>query len=166
VREERGVYVVAAEFTATAPAAIALETLTDYENIPRFMPAVRSSRVVERGDGYTIVEQEATATFMRFSKRIHLALDVREQPGRVQFTDRSGKSFTRYEGTWSLTEREGRTTIGYHLTAQPSFDMPAFLMKRLLKRDAVQMIARLQAEIAARAALRQALGPVPTDRAP
>jgi hypothetical protein len=39
------------------------------------------------------------------------------------------------------------------------FDVPAFLLKRLLKRDALEMIAGLQAEIAARARARETAGP-------
>jgi carbon monoxide dehydrogenase subunit G len=154
VREERGIYVVSAEFTVPASAAAALATLTDYENIPRFMPAVKTSTVVKRGEGFAIVEQEAVATFMLFSKRIHLALDVREDSGTVRFTDRCGRSFERYEGAWTVREMNGRTTIAYHLTAKPSFEVPAFLLKRLLKRDALQMIGHLQTEIASRAAAR------------
>ena len=155
VREEKGgLYVVTAEFVVAGPAAAAVAALTDYENIPRFMPAVKTSRVVERGEGYALVKQEAEASFMLFSKKISLALDVREEPGVIRFTDRCGKSFERYEGTWTVTEAGGRTTIAYRLAAKPSFDVPGFLLKRLLKRDAVQMIGQLQAEIAGRAAAR------------
>ena len=128
--------------------------LTDYENIPRFMPAVKTSTVTERGDDYAVVEQEAVATFMLFSKRIHLVLDVQEHAGTIRFSDRCGKSFERYEGAWTVSDTGGRTTIGYRLTAKPSFDVPAFLLKRLLKRDALQMIGHLQTEIASRAAAR------------
>jgi carbon monoxide dehydrogenase subunit G len=154
VREERGVYVVAAEFSVAGPAATALATLTDYDNIPRFMPAMKTSTVVERGDYYAVVEQEAVATFMMFSKRIHLALEVREDAGTVRFIDRCAKSFERYEGAWTVSERGGRTMIGYQLTAKPSFEVPSFLLRRLLKRDALQMIGHLRTEIAARAARR------------
>ena len=154
VREQRGVYVVTAEFAVAGPAAAAVAALTDYENIPRFMPAVKTSRVVERGEGYALVKQEAEASFMLFSKKVFLALDVREQPGIIRFTDRCGRSFERYEGTWTVSETGGRTTIAYHLTAKPSFEVPGFLLKRLLKRDATQMIGHLQAEIAGRTAAR------------
>jgi len=41
--------------------------------------------------------------------------------------------------------------VTYELSAKPSFDVPEFLLKRLLKRDASQMIERLKAEVAARA---------------
>jgi hypothetical protein len=150
VREQRGVYTVSAEFTAAAPAHVTLGTLTDYENIPRFMPAVRTSTVAERGDGYALLEQEAIASFMMFSKRIHLTLEVREAAGVIRFIDRCGKSFERYEGSWTVTESGGRSLVVYRLTAKPSFEVPGFLLKRLLKRDAIQMIESLQSEIAAR----------------
>jgi ribosome-associated toxin RatA of RatAB toxin-antitoxin module len=151
VREEGGVYVVAATFNVSQSAVTAVEVLTDYEQIPRFMPDVRTSRVLERTDSLTVVEQEAVAKLMMFSKRIHLVLEVHQRPGEIRFRDRCGKSFARYEGVWTITESGGQTAIAYRLTAKPSFDVPEFLLKRLLKRDASQMIQRLQAEIVARA---------------
>jgi hypothetical protein len=158
VREERGVYVVSAEFTVPGSPATAVATLTDYDNIPHFMPAVKTSKVIERSDDYAVVEQEAMATFMLFSKRIHLALVVREHAGTVRFSDRCGKSFEHYEGAWTISERGGHTVIGYDLAAKPSFEIPSFVLKRLLKRDAVQMIGHLRTEIAARTGPRNTAG--------
>jgi ribosome-associated toxin RatA of RatAB toxin-antitoxin module len=151
VTERAGVYRVAASFSVDQPRQLALATLTDYEAIPRFMPEVRTSRVVERRGDRMIVEQEAVARFMLFSKRVHLVLDVQQEPARIRFSDRCGESFSRYDGTWTLTERAATTQITYELEAQPSFDVPAFLLRRLLKRDASQMIERLRTEMASRA---------------
>ena len=150
VREDGGVYTVAAAFVVPEPASVVVAVLTDYEEIPRFMPDVRTSNVLERGEGLTVVEQEAVARLMMFSKRIYLVLEIHETSGTIRFRDRCGKSFARYEGAWTITERDGGAAIAYELTAAPSFDVPEFLLKRLLKRDAVQMIERLQTEIAAR----------------
>lgn len=75
---------------------------------------------------------------------------VTESADSLVFRDRSGRSFTRYEGTWRLCEVNGHTQILYELTAQPSFDVPEFLLKRLLKRDSGQMIEGLRREIEAR----------------
>jgi ribosome-associated toxin RatA of RatAB toxin-antitoxin module len=150
VGERGGVYTVEATFGVSQPASSARAVLTDYEDIPRFMPDVRRSTVLEQVGGRTVVEQEAVARVMMFSKRIHLVLEVHEESGTIRFRDRCGTSFAHYEGSWTLTERHGETSIAYQLTAQPSFDVPEFLVKRLLKRDATQMIASLQAEIAAR----------------
>jgi carbon monoxide dehydrogenase subunit G len=150
VHETGGIYRVLATFSVAQPPAAVMGVLSDYDQISRFMPDVRSSTVLERSDNHTVVEQEAVAKFLMFSKRIHLVLDVEETPGSLRFRDRCGASFSRYEGRWTLTEVGGRTLIAYELTAHPSFDVPEFLLTRLLKRDSTRMIQRLRAEIAAR----------------
>jgi ribosome-associated toxin RatA of RatAB toxin-antitoxin module len=152
VREEGGVYRVAATFEAAQPSSLVRQVLTDYDQIPRFMPGVRSSRVIAREPAHVVVEQEAHAKVLFFSKTIHLRLVVRETPDTIAFTDACGRSFHRYEGTWTLREQDGKAVVTYQLIAQPAFDVPEFLLTRLLKRDATRMIAGLQAEISARAA--------------
>jgi ribosome-associated toxin RatA of RatAB toxin-antitoxin module len=150
VREEKGVFTVSAEFEVPQTPACALAVLTDYERIPSFMPGVTTSVIRERSAGRTIVEQEALARMMFFSKRIHLLLEVREDEDTLTFKDSARRSFTRYEGTWRLSRRDGQTVIRYELRAQPNFEVPGFLLRRLLKRDARQMIDALRVELAAR----------------
>jgi carbon monoxide dehydrogenase subunit G len=150
VHEERGVYSVVARFTVEQPPSVALTVLTDYEQIPRFMPGVRTSTVLERTAGHAVVEQEAVSSIMMFSKRVHLVLEIDEQLDALLFRDRCGLSFARYEGAWRVSAENGRTTITYELTADPSFDIPGFVLKRLLRRDSTQMIERLKVEMAAR----------------
>jgi hypothetical protein len=48
-----------------------------------------------------------------------------------------------------MADEHGDTRISYRLTATPRFDVPNWLLSRLLKRDAVEMIERLRAEIVA-----------------
>jgi ribosome-associated toxin RatA of RatAB toxin-antitoxin module len=150
VREARGIYSVTARFQVPQSPALALAVLTDYAQIPRFMPGVETSLVLERSPGRAVVEQEAVSRLMLFSKRVHLVLEITESADSLIFRDRSGRSFTRYEGTWLLCDVNGQTQILYELTAQPSFDVPEFLLKRLLRRDSGQMIEGLRREIAAR----------------
>jgi carbon monoxide dehydrogenase subunit G len=151
VREERGVYTVAARFVVDQPPAVVLAVLSDYEQIPRFMPRVRTSVVLERTAGRAVVEQDAVSGVMLFTKRVHLVLEIEEQPGALLFRDRCGRSFARYEGAWRVSLADGRTVITYELTADPSFGVPRFMLERLLRRDSAEMIERLQREIAARA---------------
>lgn len=159
VREEKGVYRVVAHFLVDQPPSVALTVLTDYEQIPRFMPDVRTSIVRERGTGWAVVEQEAVSAFMMFSKRVHLVLDIEEQTDALIFRDRCARSFVRYEGAWRLSHHDGQTAITYELTAEPSFEVPEWMLKRLMRRDAGQMIERLQREIAARAANTSLMSP-------
>jgi carbon monoxide dehydrogenase subunit G len=150
VSEDRGVYSVTAQFDVPAPPAVALAVLTDYEQIPRFMPGVRTSIVQERARGRAVVEQEAVSKFMMFSKRVHLVLEIAEAQEAVSFRDRCGKSFARYEGEWRLMAKESGTGLTYTLTAQPSFEVPGFILKRLLERDSKEMIEQLRREVARR----------------
>jgi ribosome-associated toxin RatA of RatAB toxin-antitoxin module len=151
VREQDDSYSVRAVFSVAQPASTVFAVLTDYDRIPEFMPDVRTSRVIERTDRHAVIEQEAVARFMMFSKRIHLVLDVDEELGGIRFHDRCGRSFSIYEGVWTITEQAGRTAVAYQLTAKPTFEVPEFLLKRLLKRDAKEMIERLAKEIEGRA---------------
>lgn len=154
VVETGGTYQVTAEFTVpTTPAAVAA-VLTDFERIPEFMPEVTSSEVLSRTEAGLVVQQEAIAKFLMFSKRMHLVLDVSHDGGTIRFRDRCGKSFTSYEGAWQLTGAGGHTAIAYTLSAKPAFEVPRFVLTRLLKRDAAAMVERLRMEIAARAASR------------
>ena len=152
VHEDRGVYTVVARFFVDQPPSAALAVLADYDQISRFMPGVRSSVVLERAAGHAVVEQEAVSSVMLFSKRVHLVLEIDEQPDALVFRDRCGRSFARYEGAWRVSPANGRTAIAYELTAEPSFDVPGFMLKRLLRRDSTAMIERLQREIAGRGA--------------
>jgi carbon monoxide dehydrogenase subunit G len=151
---EGGSYTVSAQFSVAAPAATVRAVLTDYEQIPRFMPGIRTSRVLDRGDGRARIEQEAVSKFMMFSKRVHLVLDIAEESDVVRFRDRCEKSFTSYEGAWTIADRGARTEVQYELTATPAFDVPGFVLRRLLDRDARAMIEGLRSEIATRAMTR------------
>lgn len=154
VAEDGGHYTVTARFVVPEPAAIAREVLTDYPAIPRFMPDVRTSLVLERGDRRARVEQEAVSKYMFFSKTIHLVLDVEEGDTVIAFRDRCGRSFTRYEGSWSVRQQAEQTELTYELAARPAFSVPGFVLKKLLNRDAAIMVDRLRREIRARGAAR------------
>jgi ribosome-associated toxin RatA of RatAB toxin-antitoxin module len=154
VQENRtGAYVVTARFHSGETPDVVRAVLTDYANIPRFMPDVRASEVVERQDGVVRVDQEAVSEYMFFSKRVHLKLEIEEGAQTIRFRDTCNKSFDMYEGAWTLTPREDGTEIAYELTAKPAFSVPGFVLRKLLNRDARAMIERLQAEIATRGTL-------------
>ncbi|HET7698261.1 MAG TPA: SRPBCC family protein [Vicinamibacterales bacterium] len=153
VREERGVYSVSARFHVAQPPAVALAVLTDYENIPRFLPDVTSSVVRERSVAHAVVEQEAVSRMMMFSKKVHLLLEITEEGNAIRFRDRSGRSFERYEGSWRVAARGRGSDVTYELTAKPGFEVPDFILRRLLKRDSTRTIERLAAEITTRGTL-------------
>jgi carbon monoxide dehydrogenase subunit G len=152
VREQRGVYSVTARFQVSQPPDVVRAVLTDYEAIPEFLPHVKSSVVLEREPGRAVVRQEASSRFMLFSKRVHLVLEIDEESHHLGFQDRSKQSFARYEGSWCFNPADAGTEILYQLVADPAFDVPGFILKRLLQRDSEETIRHLREEIATRAA--------------
>lgn len=153
VTVERGTYSVATRFDVAEPPGAALAVLSDYEQIPRFMPGVRKSVILERTPAHLVVEQEAVTRYLMFSKTVHLVLVVIQAGDTIQFSDRAHDSFMLYEGSWRVTPRVGGmggATIAYAVTAHPTFDVPGFVLKRLLTRDANEMIRSLRREITAR----------------
>ena len=155
VVEQDGVYRVGASFAVAHSAPDVMRVLTDYERIPKFMPDVQSSQVLDRSGTTTRVEQTAVSKFMMFSKRVHLLLEVSEEAGTLRFRDICRKSFVEYEGAWVVEPQGAHARIEYRLTARPSFDVPAFVLKKLFKRDALTMVGRLRQEIADRAAAQE-----------
>lgn len=152
VQQERGTYVVTARFEVPQPPVVVLAVLSDYEEIPRFMPDVKTSVILERAPGRLVVEQQAVSKFMMFSKEVHMVLEVNERSDSLEFVDRCGKSFKSYQGSWRVEPKGTGSIVTYELNAQPGFDVPEFILKRLLKRDSGQLINRLRIEFAARAA--------------
>ena len=150
VREEGGLYRVTARFLVAQTPASVIAVLTDYEAIPRFLPDVKKSVVHSRSAGRAVVEQEAQRRVLMFSRRVHLLLDIHEDTDALTFVDTSGKSFLEYRGSWRATTSGGWTQVEYQLEAKPAFDVPQFVLMRLLRNDATQMITRLRTEIAAR----------------
>jgi ribosome-associated toxin RatA of RatAB toxin-antitoxin module len=149
-----GVYGITARFTVPEPATVVQAVLTDYPNIPRFMPTVRISRVLEATDGRVRLEQEAVSKFMMFSRTVHLVLEVVEAESAIRFHDACGRSFVVYDGSWTITPQPSGTELLYELTAKPAFKVPGMVLSRLLERDSREMIEGLQAEIRVRAAAR------------
>jgi ribosome-associated toxin RatA of RatAB toxin-antitoxin module len=152
VGQQNGVYSVSARFHVPQSPAVVRDVLTDYEQIPRFMPDIKTSTVRERAPGRVVVEQEAVSRLLMFSKRVHLVLEIVEEADALRFHDRSGRSFTYYQGSWRLSDHSGGTTVVYELSAEPAFDVPEAILKRLLRRDSARMIQSLRQEMAARSA--------------
>src|SRR5688572_21540202 len=119
-----GVYAIVARFAVPQPAAVVHAVLTDYPSIPRFMPGVRTSRILEHTAGGVRLEQEAVSKFMMFSRTVHLVLDVEETASTIQFRDACHKSFVVYDGSWTITSQEAGTELSYELTAKPAFSVP------------------------------------------
>lgn len=147
VQEREGVFSISTTFDVPQAPAAVLAVLTDYAAIPRIAPDITRSVVLSRQDGRALVEQQAVSRLLFFSKTVHLVLDIQETASAVTFRDTCGRSFTTYEGAWRVAALASGARVTYELRARPAFEVPDFLVKRLFRRDAALLIARLRQAI-------------------
>lgn len=146
---EEGAYRLAGEFAVGADTASIWGVLTDYDGIGSFVSSVKSSRVLGRGSGSVVIEQEGSGRFLFFSRRVKLTLAVREQAAeRIDFRDIDGSQFKRYEGSWRISSSSGSYAVVYELTAQPDASLgPRFAAGKALRKNVRRQLEEVQAEI-------------------
>lgn len=156
----RGAYQVEGSFSVAASSEAAWSVLTDYDRIAGFVSGLRASRVLEREQDHVLVEQEASARFLLFSRRVRVLLKVREQPmRRIAFEDIEGRDFAVYAGSWEILEEgEGRLKVVYRLKAKRLFAAPDFIARGAFKASAAELLDEVRREILLRSSSRAPQG--------
>jgi hypothetical protein len=140
-------------FVVEAPPAAAWEAIADYEGIPQVAPSVQVSRIVSREGNRVVVEQEASASLLFFSKRIHLLLEIEESPpSAIRFRDVARREFASYEGFWTIEEAIGGLRVSYGLDVERGFSAPDFLARKLFRQQAQSLMRIMRDDILRRAA--------------
>ena len=143
-----GRYEIEGRFTVDAATATAWGVITDYDGIDRFVSSMQSSRVLRREPGRTVIEQIGRGHFLFFHKTVELTLDVKEEPGRVEFQKDYGPDFNAYSGSWEIHPFEGGCSVVYRLDAEPAASLgPRFAAKRALKQTAEDLLKQVRQEI-------------------
>jgi uncharacterized membrane protein len=145
-------YSVRASFEANAPVEVAWDVLSDYERIVKFVTSVKTSRVREREANRVVVEQEGVGRVLLFSKRVHVVLEILEDPGRsLTFRDLCGRDFRSYAGSWRLEATPRGARVSYSLEAAPISGGPSFAVRKVLRDSARKHLQQVRAEIERRA---------------
>jgi len=148
VDDARGVCSVHGEFVVQAPPETAWAVLSDYDNIPRFVHSMVSSRAERTADGRIVVQQEAVGHMFLFHRHVRIQLEVREQPGQwIEFHDVLGKDFDSYVGDWEIAPDSSGTRVIYRLDASPKVAMPSGMRCGVMKGAARDLLGEVRAEI-------------------
>mgnify|MGYP003586218831 CR=1 FL=1 len=111
-----------------------LSVITDYDHLARFVPYMRSSRVVQRDGPRVIVEQAGELDFLFFRQPVVVTLSVVESsPGRVM-ARAIGGNIKEMEGLY-VVERlpSGYTRLSYSGRVVPDFAVPPVIGKIALR---------------------------------
>lgn len=144
---------VVASATVAAPAAVVWEVLTDYANLPRFVPGLASSIVHLRAGGRVLLEQKGEARFFVFSYPIDVRLEIMESP-RDWITSRGvGGNLRRMSGRYELQASGAGIVLRYNGVLEPDFDLPPLIGTLAVRTMVEEQFAAMVAEIERRAGL-------------
>jgi hypothetical protein len=142
------IVVASTEFAARMDEAWAV--LTDYDHLARFIPNMRSSRVIARSPAGPVVKQKGVARMFAFSVPFQVTLAVRELPPDRIESRGAGGSFREFRGMYELDADHGRTRLRYTCTMIPDFFVPPLLGTMILEHDVKDSLGALADEIVRR----------------
>jgi ribosome-associated toxin RatA of RatAB toxin-antitoxin module len=144
---------VRARATLAAPAELAWQVLTDYENLPRFIPGLSHSAVQLRGANRVLLEQKGEARFLVFSFPIEVRLEVRESPHAWISSHAVAGNLKRMHGRYELQPDAAGVRLRYTGELEPDFELPALIGPYVLRTMVEEQFAAMVAEIERRGAL-------------
>lgn len=127
--------------------------LTDYENMPRFVPGIRSTRVIHSAPGRKRVEIEGVARFLFMEFPISTTVDAVYHPaGSIAIDSVAGNLAV--QGIVRVLGEGGYTRVDYRVRIAPEFWLPPlignFLIGRLVRRQFEGMVAEMHRRADAR----------------
>lgn len=160
VRRESGVFVVRAEVDLQADQRTAWLTVTDYEQLPRFVPGIRSAKVLARvasgGTERLLVEHAGEFRFLVFTQPVQVWLEVTHEPpqrvlARSVLPSGIGperSTLREFEGSYELSALDdGRTRFVYRARFEPVQTLLPVLGTILVRHTIAEQFAAMTAEI-------------------
>jgi ribosome-associated toxin RatA of RatAB toxin-antitoxin module len=138
-------------FTRATPQR-AWEVLTAYEQLPEFVPNMRSSKLLSRHGEEVMLEQQSRTRFLFIKQDIHVVLRVTEHPlSAIDIALVSSDEVRQYTGRWELTPAQLNGVEGTHIRytgdMEPRFFVPPVLGASLVKGDVRRMVSAVIARI-------------------
>lgn len=115
------------------------QTITRYEDYPKFVSGVHRVEVTRKGPGHARV----TYFVSMMGKEISYTLDHREDPiqGKVEWSLVESGFMKANNGLWELRAAgDGKTGVRYQLELELSFPVPGFILSGLVKKDLPSMV--------------------------
>jgi carbon monoxide dehydrogenase subunit G len=149
-------YRVDATADLAASPSLVWQTLTDYENLPRFIPGIRRVTLVsvaqEGGRQRLRVEQTGELSLFFFTQRVAVLLDVVQQPrtriDTVAVPHAGDAGVRSFEGSYTLQSAGSGARLTYHARIVPDFLLPplvdAWLLRRTLQPQFDAMLAEIE----------------------
>lgn len=127
---------------------VAWAVLSDYDHLARFIPDMKSSRVVSREGNVVKVEQKGDVGFFFYKEPVSMLLEVREEPPSKIFARGIEGNIKRLETRYELHHSDAGTKLVYAGRFEPDFSIPPLigmpLVNRLIERRFRAMVNEIQ----------------------
>lgn len=141
-------------------------TVTDYEQLPRFVPGIRSAKVLARvasgGTERLLVEHAGEFRFLVFTQPVQVWLEVTHEPPRRVLAqsvlpsgiDPGRSTLREFEGSYELSALDdGRTRFLYQARFEPAQALLPVLGTILVRHAIAEQFGAMVVEIERRAEL-------------
>ena len=132
---------------------IAWEVLSDYDDLARFIPDIRSSRVLRRDADGPVVEQKGEFGFLFFRQAIEVIMAVREEPPRRIVARAISGNMKDMEGRYELLPSLKGVRLAYYGRFVPDFFVPPLIGMPIVRRSLERRFRAMAEEIERRDAL-------------
>lgn len=144
------VYVATVVMFAPVAPGIAWSVLTDFENMQKWVPNVRESKVAARDGNTVTVEQKGVAKFGLLSFPYESARRMQLDPqNSVQSTQLSG-SMRRLVSLMKLSPEGAGTRLDYKIEIEPAGVAAAVMSKKFLQHELTEQFTAIVGEMVKR----------------
>ena len=152
--ERQGEYItVKASALMQVDARIAWEVLSDYDNLARFIPDMKSSRAVSRDGNRILVEQKGEFGFFFYRQPVDVILEVVEEPRRRIDARRISGNIRDLETHYDLKASDAGVELDYAGRFIPDFSVPPLFGMPMVRRIVERRFRAMVEEIVRRDAL-------------
>jgi len=143
-------FAVRAHAMVAAPVALVWQVLTDYENIPQFIPGIARSVLLMRAQDRVLLEQQGEARFFLFSFPIVVRYEVQEAAPHWLASRAVSGNLRRMSGRYDLNPNAVRpgVQIDYTGEIEPDFDLPPligpFVLRSMVREQFTAMIDEIE----------------------
>ena len=143
-------YVATVVMFAPVPPGIAWNVLTDFENMHKWVPNVRESKVAARDGNTVTIEQKGVAKFGLLSFPYETARRMQlDPPASIQSTQVSG-SMRRLGSLMKVSPDGAGTRLDYRLEIEPAGVAAAVMSKKFLQHELTEQFTAIVGEMVKR----------------
>jgi len=147
-------YKVNVQLFVQSERVIVWRVLTDYENLFRFVPGLRSSRIVSPPGEPMLLEQKGEGGLLFVKVATETVSRIKEVPMQTIQFELVGGTLKSMRGEWSIDAHDHAISVSYHAEIVPGFALPPLIGSAVMSRNVKAMVEGVTGEIHRRTVLK------------